>query len=177
MGENRFDSKKDTEIVAAGGFFCHACLVAKPTNEQSPDKRYCQGCYDFLLDEAKMLPSKKRPAWIPKPSTSPATINEKQGLPLYHISPVGDTIMSTLNGEKSEVDIIPSRVARTLGKRGPKHKPLPEDLIKQLAGQDMGSKAIATRLGSEVGIKVSYKTIQRLLSGQRKQKSFVTSMK
>ena len=44
-----------------------------------------------------------------------------------------------------------------------KKKDLPEDYIMQLADAGMGSKAIATRLKSELGIEVSYKTIQRLL--------------
>jgi transcriptional regulator with XRE-family HTH domain len=33
-------------------FYCHACLEAKTIGEQSPDPRYCQGCCEFLLQEA-----------------------------------------------------------------------------------------------------------------------------
>ncbi|MFC1906958.1 hypothetical protein ACFLW8_02620 [Chloroflexota bacterium] len=47
-----------------------------------------------------------------------------------------------------------------------KKRALPEDLIKQWASEGEGSKAIVTRLKSQ-GIAVSYKTIQRLLNGQR----------
>ena len=63
------------------------------------------------------------------------------------------------------MDIIPA-VARkvTHEKRGPKHRDMPEDLMRQLAGQGMGSKAIAARLRTE-GVDVSYKTIQRRLQG------------
>lgn len=76
--------------------------------------------------------------------------------------------MSTLNGRNSKVDIIQPLVAKvTRGKRGPKHKALPHELIKQWAGEGMGSKAIATKLRTEQGITVSYKTIQRVLSGER----------
>ena len=80
--------------------------------------------------------------------------------------------MSTLDSEKSEVDIIqpptPSRtIMRTDSKRGPKHKPLPQEMIIEWASEDMGSKAIATRLREEQGITVSYKTIQRVLARQR----------
>jgi hypothetical protein len=72
------------------------------------------------------------------------------------------------NDRKSEVDIIKSPVAaRASGKRGPKHKVLPCELIKQWASEDMGSKAIASKLKKELGIKASYKTIQRVLSGER----------
>ena len=79
--------------------------------------------------------------------------------------------MSTLESKKFEVGIIhpPATISRPSGKRGPKHRRLPEDLIKQLAGEGMGSKAIAARLKAELGITVSYKTIQRVLSGKRKQ--------
>ena len=70
-------------------------------------------------------------------------------------------------GKKSEVDIIqPAVTVRTLRKRGPKPKALPEELIIQWAGEGMGSKAIAARLKGE-GIEVSYKTIQRVISGER----------
>ena len=64
--EGYFDTKRDIEIINVGGFFCEACVVGKPVVEQSPDPRYCQGCYDFLKAEAEMLPATKRPAWRPK---------------------------------------------------------------------------------------------------------------
>ncbi len=74
-------------------------------------------------------------------------------------------IMSTLTGKKSEVDIIQPSVGKvTREKRGPKFTELPEDLIRQLAGEGMGSKAIASRLKAE-GLEISYKTIQRRLAG------------
>lgn len=83
---------------------------------------------------------------------------------------VGDGIMSTLGSKKFKEDIInPPAMSRARGKRGPKHRRLPEDLIRQLADQGMGSKAIAGWLKAERGVTVSYKTIQRILSGERKQ--------
>ena len=166
MPSNYFDIKRDMAIVKADGFFCQTCLVGKPHSEQSPDPRYCQGCYDFLLKEAEMLPRNKRPAWIPKRKTAP----KKQ----YQVSQVGGRNMSTLESKKVEVDIIPPSVSSVkASKRGPKHRRLPEALIKQLAGKGMGSKAIATRLSSEHGITVSYKTIQRLLAGEREQQALL----
>ena len=53
-----FDSRRDAEIIAAGGFFCQACLVGKPATERSPDLRYCQGCYEFLKEESERISSK-----------------------------------------------------------------------------------------------------------------------
>lgn len=79
--------------------------------------------------------------------------------------------MSTLNDNNSKVDISKVSVASggTKSTRK-KYKELPEDFIKQLADKDMGSKAIATQLRIERGVKVSYKTIQRLLAEQRTNK-------
>ena len=136
----------------------------KPIKEQSFDSRYCLGCCDFLLNEASMLPPSKRPAWIPKPQ------NDKEPLEnLYQVPEVVSGNMSTLENQKTTVDIIEAMTPkRTLRKRGPKQNDLPRELIEQWASDDMGSKAIASRLNRELGIRVSYKTIQRLLSRNRK---------
>ena len=167
MSGNYFDSKKDLEIVSAGGFFCYACAVGKPAEEQSPDSRYCHDCYEFLVKEAELLPSNKRPSWIPRVTRdNPKGKNGRQ----KSIQVSQDVVlnMSTLNDLKSEVDIIQPSVAKvTHGKRGPKHKVLPHDLIMQWRDEGMGSKAIATRLRGEQGIDISYKTIQRVISGER----------
>jgi len=156
-----FDIKRDNELIAAGThFWCEVCLVAQPLDDQSPDKRYCLGCYDFLNKEAEMLResgSRSRPGWLP--TASPDT---KRG-----VRKCGDTQspiqqnLSTLKDEKSTVDIIRPRI----GKRGPRKMELPEEKIKRLYNDAMGAKAIATHLKREHGIHVSYKTIQRLLSG------------
>ena len=59
------------------------------------------------------------------------------------------------------MDIITPRMRNS--RRGPKHRELPEDTIRQLASEGLGARAIAKKLG---GI-VSYRTILRVLSGQR----------
>ncbi len=139
-------------------FFCYTCLENTDRKELSPDSRYCRGCYDFLLKEAEMLPGRKRPAWIPKKGK----IGHQKSIQVS-----GDVVlnMSTVNGKKSEVDIIQPPVGKvTREKRGPKQKALPQELIEQWAGEGIGSKAIASKLNNELSIKVSYKTIQRALS-------------
>ncbi len=74
--------------------------------------------------------------------------------------------MSTVSGDKNTVDIIPLRVATaTATKRGPKFTELPDTLIRQWAGEGMGSKAIVARLAKECRIEISYKTVQRRLQG------------
>ena len=157
--ERIFDTKRDNEHISAGThFWCHTCLVARPIDSGSPDPRYCQGCYDFLLKEADMLTERgytKRPWWWPvraeqatkeKIPTIPQSIN-----------------MSTVKTKNFRVNTITTGTsARPLPKRGPKFAELPEILIRQWAGEGMGSKAIAARLKGE-GIDVSYKTIQRRL--------------
>jgi hypothetical protein len=162
-----FDIKRDIEVIKAGGFFCEACLVGKTVPEASPDPRYCQGCYEFLLKEAELLPNNKRPKWIPKTQPQNTTIQATKakitGKEQYHVSEDVVLNMSTSKGKKSTVDIIRPRV----GKRGPKKIELPEGRIKEMSKAGMGSKAITGRLKSEFNIHVSYKTIQRLLSGER----------
>ena len=165
MNKRYFDIKEDIQIINAGGFFCQACLVGKPAQEQSSDPRYCQGCYEFLLKEAEMDTRRGGGDWKPvNPYKKAKNVGEKSA----QVSPFMRRIMSTLNDKISEVDIIQLSVAaRASGKRGPKHKALPQELIKLWAGEGMGSKSIATKLKAEQGIDVSYKTIQRVLSGQR----------
>jgi len=167
VNRDYFDVKQDIQIINAGGFICQACLVGKPAAEQSPDSRYCQGCYEFLLGEAKMLTDRHHHDWIPMiPEKAPeANKIAKQSVVVVG---EGSQIMSTLNDKKSEVDIIQPSVAKvTRGKRGPKQQALPQELITQWASEGMGSKAIATKLRKKQDITVSYKTIQRVLSGER----------
>ena len=135
-------------------FFCEACLMGKPTSEQSPDPRYCLSCFDFLLEEVERDTSRHERQW--KPYTS----SEDTAHIPNHVRP----IMSTPNRKISEVDSF-----RPRGRPGSyKKHTLPEDTIKQLSKEGLGSKAIATRLKNENGIQVSYKTIQRVLSGIRR---------
>ena len=112
--EELFKIKRDIAIENIGGFFCQACLVGKTIDEMSPDRRYCQGCYKVLLNEAEMLTGHDvRATWRPK--------------------------------------IAPEKPA-----------PLPQ----QLSFEGMGAKAIVAQLRKR-NVKVSYKTVQRVLSGER----------
>ena len=155
-----FDSKRDKVVIGGGDFWCHACLVGKPASESSPDPRYCQPCYVFLLREAEMDSGRRGDDWKPKKAHKKAA----------QVAEDVRRIMSPLESKKIEVDIIhPPTISRASGKRGPKHRRLPEDLIRKLAGEGMGSKAIVAWLKADRGLIVSYKTIQRILSGERKQ--------
>ena len=71
--------------------------------------------------------------------------------------------MSTLKEKPAKVDNFKVRGRPKTYKK----RQLPEDRIKQLHKEGMGTKAIATYLKREQSITVSYKTIQRVLSGER----------
>jgi hypothetical protein len=162
--EGYFSAEHDREVIEAGGFFCHACLVGKPAVEQSPDPRYCQGCYEFLMHEASLLDQRSRPKWLPRHTKQGEISGEKTN----KVSGVGVSIMATVKGKKTEVAIIhPAVSARPTTKRGPKHRDLPVDLIMQWAGEGMGSKKITAKLKAEYDITVGFRTIARILSGQR----------
>lgn len=183
-----FDIKRDNLIIKAGGFFCSACLVGRPASEQSADNRYCQNCYEFLLAETKLLENKRSPSWLPKTTTN--KLKEKKSHPSPTLEPalsrpaqalqgktrcniippiVIDTpaIMATLESPKITVALFqPSVSSKASNKRGPKHKALPVDVIRQLASQGNGSKKIAATLKTQ-GVKVGFRTIARMLSGER----------
>jgi hypothetical protein len=72
--------------------------------------------------------------------------------------------MATVNGKKSEVAIIQATVGK---KRGRKQGDLPLELIKKWASEGMDSKRIASRLNTEHGIEVSFRTIARVMKGER----------
>jgi len=79
------------------------------------------------------------------------------------------TIMSTINDRKNRSghNSPAGPQQNTIGKRGPKFRDdIPLDLIDELSRQDNGPRAIASILKGQ-GIIVSYKTIQRILAGQR----------
>lgn len=162
-----FSAKSDGIVTNATGLFCQGCLTDKLSPEASPDPRYCRGCYDFLLEEADILKkggSWRHPAWLPKSKKKAEKLMQgSRDIPLN---------MSIVNDKKISMDIIqPTTATEALfqqsQKRGRKPQELPTDLIIQLAN-DMGSVAIASLLKREHGITISYKTIQRILSGERK---------
>jgi hypothetical protein len=157
MNNGYFDVERDIK-TADKGFICQACLVGKPPREQSPDERYCNPCYQFLSEEALLIGNRAKQCWIPRFDVSCNRQERQQGAskPVTHIhTPTG--ILSTSKQQGTTVN----------KKRGRKKKKLPEQDIRQLSSQGYGSKAISTKLKRK-GVIVSYKTIQRMLSGQRK---------
>lgn len=154
-----FERMYRPELRRAGThFLCNACLVHRPKENLSLDGRYCRECYDFLEEEASQDTSRRKVGW------KPSVLRESLEKTVQAVVGVRG-IVSTLTEEETTVDLI--RPSVVVGKRGRKHRDLPHDLIRQWESEDMGSKSIATRLKAEQGIVVSYKTIQRVLSGER----------
>lgn len=92
--------------------------------------------------------------------------NLGQGKPIQGVNHLNGNL-SILEDKKISMDKLKAVTPKVTRKKpGPKIKELPEDLIKQLNEQGLGSNAIATSLKSK-GIEVSYKTIQRIINGQR----------
>ena len=154
--QNLSDSRKNLIKSPVGLFWCYIHLADLSFEKQSPDPRYCQECYKLLLreiEDMKSLGNHHKPWWIPK------TANEKNVQAVEHLAPN----MSTLNRQKTTVDKLdPPMPARPIVHPGPKSMALPLDRIVKLAADGVGSKLIARQLNAD-GIKVSYKTIQRLL--------------
>jgi len=81
-----FDIKREKEVIARGGFWCHGCLVSQPASEQSSDSRYCHGCFKFLSDGALLIEKHKKPGWAPVPIPSealPAMKEDVTKLPIH----------------------------------------------------------------------------------------------
>ena len=142
-------------------FYCHACLEDKPANEQSLDPRYCHGCCEFLLNEAKILPRGKRPSWIPtinreaSPSEpEPLSLRAKQG------------VEQARGCNKISIGVLD----RVGSKRGRRRISIPMELIAQITKEGITScRGISQRLKSEYDIGCSFMTVARVIKGNRKQ--------
>lgn len=144
-----FDCQRDARIIVSGGFWCEACLVGKPKDDQSRDPRYCQGCFDFLLKEAKLIPpGKGKPAWIPQVADN-APLKPPENLTSGTIA--GKTAVTTYRPISSQgSDTVTPDVT---------------EKISLLSGQGLSTRAISDQLREE-GIKTNhvkvYRTIKKL---------------
>ena len=130
----------DIEEDAKYPYFCEACLTGIADEDNSPDARYCQGCYDFLLKEVDSLD--RVPKWalrVPqKPKREP--VKQDSGVAQKYIG------------------------GKTRGR--PKMNNVPPELIHDLSKRGLSARGIARELG-EQGITVSRVTVGRVLSGTR----------
>lgn len=162
------------EVIKNGGFFCQACLVGKPLDDQSPDPRYCHFCYDFLRKEAEQITG--RHGWIPKPKGPEEILPDAPQSP-----PVGQKVVAKILDNEiippSNGNRIMHRAKQATNhvvhnsfpgpvnspKRGPKFRGLPDDLIIQWASKGMASRAIAMKLKRDYKIQVDHSVIVRRL--------------
>ncbi len=158
MGDTYFTMARDKQFA----YFCRGCLEGKTKEQISRrDTRYCVTCQPLVEREYTQL----RQRYIPIPYNHQNPLEDA----LYNADneiPAGEqnTKMSMLNSETASLDNFkPRGRPKTYKKRQ-----LPEREIKKLYDGGMGAWAIATKLKKEEGIEVSYKTIQRVLSGERK---------
>jgi hypothetical protein len=141
------------------GFFCHACLDNKSIVESSPDPRYCHGCYDVLLEEARMDKSWRKATWKPVSTDAINLLTDESEDGKGTVGTRGHTrILSTVKQDRNTVDIIKPKETN----RGRKRIVLPESIIFSLADEGMGSKTIAARLRDQ-GITANYRTVARIL--------------
>jgi len=156
MNDGYFDTRRDKTFPC----FCQACLVGKLESQMSQrDSRYCVDCQPIVEEGYIQLRQHKR--YLQQLHNPKIEALKGEGRENY--TNKEKTKMSTLNSPTPTVDIFRPQGRLTTYKK----KELPELQIKQLHNEGMGSKAIASKLKAEQGIDVSYKTIQRVLSGQR----------
>jgi hypothetical protein len=136
-----------------GIFFCAACLQDKPLADISLDHRYCKVCCDFLLAEAGGEWNLRRTSWRP--------VMSKEEIP---------------QAVKKKVAEVDKKVAqKPLDRQKGCNKPLSVEMliaknvtadvtarIRIMAGQGMGSRAIAKLLQGE-GHSISHMTVARRL--------------
>ena len=186
-----FDVKRDNELIAAGThFWCESCLTARSVNEGSPDLRYCQSCYDFLMVEAEIkgLTGIIKPSWVPRktPIKSRARKNKSVNADIKRLLKKANG-----NGKREKGVVTPSRnsgqaISSGVEEPVPKLKPskdthknivkaktgnfvtpgrpkkiLPEKEIIKLNKKGASVRDLARQYN------VSHMTIQRILNGQR----------
>jgi len=105
-----FNCARDKEQIAAGThFFCQAHQIAVPREQQSVDPRYCRDCYDFLLQEAALIPRNrsKSPKWLPITDVgiTPQTAIETLPVPKIGVSKLhnGKTLILTTKGTREGI--------------------------------------------------------------------------
>lgn len=158
---NRETNRPELELIAMGThFWCETHLSAVPIGKRSPDRRYCQECYDFLVEETRMLAERgvtKRPAWIPDPL--PDNIKS------YFKGPnIGQNYVTTylpLSGDGTGDVTAPEQIRTTSGDVK-KASPQLEAVIEKMVKQGLSSRAIAGQLRLK-GFSVSHMTIARYI--------------
>ena len=159
-----FEQMYRRELKRAGThFFCNACLVHKPLDERSLDKRYCHECYDFLMEEASLDTSRRRADWKPREARQkPIEEEEIAATPNTPCARSEEVLLRTNLGNAHEYQNPTQTPIIDLG--GRPRKDIPIDLIHNLSKQGLGVREIVRELKE---YSLSPMSISRVLSGQR----------
>lgn len=133
-------------------FFCRACLRTLPLKDMSSkDARYCGFCQEIVEAEYLIRAESRQTtlAALYKP-VKRALDAEKAGTKNIQVDNQGTLICPNGRGAKKRQD-------------------LPEDLIIEMDRNGKSSRVISEYLNISMGIEVSYRTIQRITAGRRKQ--------
>jgi hypothetical protein len=146
-----FNIKRDNKFIAAGThFWCQVCLIARPLSDHSPDPRYCQSCYDFLVEEAKLLNKWKLPDWVPITKGKKAV--KEQGVEVLRIPEV----LAGING-------VPAKTQPRENNQGGRPRlNLPVKQIRKWQREGYGATEIKRRL-ADSGVRVSMRSLYRML--------------
>lgn len=166
MTEDREFIKSELKPIENNSlFWCriHLCMI--PVEKKSHDPRYCQECYDFLAEEARMLAERgvtKRPAWIPDPLPD----NVKSYFKGTNIDQNSVTTYLPLSTDGTGDVTAPEQIRITSGDVK-KDSPQSDAVIEKMAKQGLSSRAIAGQLRLK-GFSISHMTVARYI---RKKKT------
>ena len=147
----RIDSGGYYYLVDESGkqFFCRACLELRPLKKMSKDARYCKFCQWVIEEEYRIRAEGKGSSLESLYKPVERLLCEQDGV--SNSSRDGNPVPANLKQRDAY-----------------KKRALPEDLIRSLASGGLSSRAISEHLKNEQGVEVSYSTIHRLVSGERK---------
>ena len=157
MAVVRFDVARDAAEIRQGGFFCRACLTGQPSRKASPrDSRYCRSCQPIILAEYTTIAKRRG-----KPLS---TVHRPVKPPAQALGTQSDLATCSATCQEEPTNLAPCGRRSTYRKR-----PLPEDRILKMANAGgMGCKGI-TRALAEEGVKLSCRTVARIINGTRRQ--------
>lgn len=150
-----FEKAYRPELARVGThFLCLACLVHKPKDDRSEDSRYCQSCFDFLIDEVKASDTRdvlRKSRWMPKKDADKRRAKTiRQGIPLTQV-------FAQPNSDNKKPNAISG---------GRPAKDLPVEKINTMSDSGMKVPEILRQLKAD-GVEISKRTIYSILAGQR----------
>lgn len=193
MTNKLFSIAQDKRIIEDGGFFCEACIVAKPLDDQSKDPRLCFTCYEVLHGEGTGE-TKSKDGWMQDkaffvcdswkygiakdgttvcvgPVSGATKASPAQEEPVQNSKDIGK-VGRLIIAQPEPVPCQPINRKKATGAGGQrpgagrKQLALPVDLIKDLHTQGADVAEIMNQL-QDKGFPASRRTIYTILAGQK----------